>query len=316
MSACNERTQVLFIACAGRSGSTLLDRVIGTHDGFCSVGELRFIWDRAFVENQLCGCGTPFQECPFWDDVSRRAFGVDAASSDARVSIRLRDALDGVRHAPWLLQRHSPAAHKAALALYGEQLERLYRAVEQVSSARVIVDSSGDATHGLILARLQHVDVHVVHLVRDPRAVAYSWTRSKPRPEIHWASEVMPIERASTSASRWVMQNTLAEALAAKAASYSRLSYEDFATHPRASLAEILAPFAGRMNAHATAASDCEFELGASHTVSGNPMRFQRGRLKVRLDDEWRSAMGRRDRVIVTAATWPLLARYGYTRSE
>ena len=57
---------VLFIACAGRSGSTLLDRVIGMQDDFFSAGELRFIWERSFGENQLCGCGAPFDECAFW----------------------------------------------------------------------------------------------------------------------------------------------------------------------------------------------------------------------------------------------------------
>jgi len=50
----------LFIAGAARSGSTLLDRVIGKRDGFCSTGELQFIWRRSFREDQLCGCGVSF----------------------------------------------------------------------------------------------------------------------------------------------------------------------------------------------------------------------------------------------------------------
>ena len=35
------RTKVLFIGGYGRSGSTLLDRLLGQIDGFVSVGEVR-----------------------------------------------------------------------------------------------------------------------------------------------------------------------------------------------------------------------------------------------------------------------------------
>lgn len=53
-------------------------------------------------------------------------------------------------------------------------------------------------------------------------------------------------------------------------------------------------------------------ELGASHTVSGNPNRFQTGMVRLRPDDEWVSRIRLRDRTLVTLLTFPLLARYGY----
>src|SRR5690349_2184383 len=77
-----ERIPVLFIAGAARSGSTLLDRVIGMHEGFCSSGELTFIWQRSYRENQLCGCGVPFHECEFWREVSDTAFGLEPDEVD------------------------------------------------------------------------------------------------------------------------------------------------------------------------------------------------------------------------------------------
>src|SRR6476469_754930 len=54
---------VLFIAGWGRSGSTLLDRMLGQVPGVFSAGELRDIWDRGVREDRLCGCGQPFHEC-------------------------------------------------------------------------------------------------------------------------------------------------------------------------------------------------------------------------------------------------------------
>src|SRR5262245_18916217 len=65
---------VVFIAGFGRSGSTLLAQVFGELPGFVSVGELRHLWLRGAAENQLCGCGTPFQECSFWKSVADNGF--------------------------------------------------------------------------------------------------------------------------------------------------------------------------------------------------------------------------------------------------
>src|SRR4028119_1802817 len=57
-------------------------------------------------------------------------------------------------------------------------LERLYRAIQRVSGAGVIVDSSKRFSYAVLLSLLPFGDLRVVHLVRDSRAVAYSWARS------------------------------------------------------------------------------------------------------------------------------------------
>lgn len=305
----HEVIPVLFIAGAPRSGSTLLERVIGTHEGLCCVGESHFIWERSYGENQLCGCGTPFHECDFWAEVSRRTFAVDPAAVDEIAATKQKQAVDRKRYLPWLLLGYRPARYQASLLAYGELLKRLYGAILEVSGARVIVDSSKDPRHGIILAQLPGFEVHVVHLLRDPRAVAFSWTRRKRRPEIHWTDADMPTERVCTTATRWSTHNALVELLARKAASYCRLRYEDFVADPDGALAQILTPHPW---ASAALEHDPPVVLKSAHTVAGNPMRFDNGPLRIKLDDEWREAMPYRDRWWVTAATWPLLARYGY----
>jgi hypothetical protein len=299
---------VLYIACAGRSGSTLLERVLSTCEGFCTTGELRFVWERSYGDNQLCGCGVPFQECPFWEEVSRRLFGVGTAAVDASRACELRRSLDDLKHVGRLLLASVSSRRRAAFAEYGELLEGLYRAILAVSGQRVVIDSTGDGPHGLVLSRLAGIELHVVHLVRDSRAVAFSWRRARRRPEIHWASEHMPIEPVSTSARRWVMHNLLAERLASSAASYRRLRYEDFACEPDAALAEILAAFPWASPPPRVSA----MVLRPTHTVSGNPIRFEQGSIEIKPDCEWRKAMQRRDRLTTTAMSWWLLARYGY----
>ena len=45
------RATVLYIGGMGRSGSTLVDRVLGQAPGVCSVGELVFLWERGVLAN-------------------------------------------------------------------------------------------------------------------------------------------------------------------------------------------------------------------------------------------------------------------------
>jgi hypothetical protein len=304
------RIPVLFIAGAARSGSTLLDRVIGMHEGFFSSGELTFIWQRSFRENHLCGCGEPFHDCDFWGEVSEMTFGVEPAQVDETVAERLKASVDAKWRVPYMVLPKVPHRQPELLA-YGDLLARLYGSILNVSGSRVIVDSSKDPRHGLVLSKLPQIELHVVHLIRDPRGVAFSWKRVRKRPEIHWKEQDMMVKDVWGTATRWMTHNTVVELLSASAASYCRVRYEDFVTDPHAALARILAPYDWD--------HDTPEDLGAghvvlepTHTVAGNPMRFNKGDLGVKLDEEWRRKMPLRDRLEVAAATWPLLVRYGY----
>jgi hypothetical protein len=55
-----------------------------------------------------------------------------------------------------------------------------------------------------------------------------------------------------------------------------------------------------------------EFESFPFHTLGGNRVRFERGRIRLRLDDAWRTEMQPSHKLLVTALTLPLLIAYGY----
>ena len=67
--------QVLYVGGWGRSGSTLLSHLLGRLPEMVAVGELRYVWQAGVSGNELCGCGEPFDECPFWVAVGEEAFG-------------------------------------------------------------------------------------------------------------------------------------------------------------------------------------------------------------------------------------------------
>ncbi len=98
------KVKVLYILGAWRSGTTLLDRLLGQVKGFFSTGEIKVIWDRVFGhvwglgeysgEDVLCGCGIPFKSCPFWTGVFRQAFG-GMEYVDSRRMFELRPPCSG-----------------------------------------------------------------------------------------------------------------------------------------------------------------------------------------------------------------------------
>ena len=307
---------VLYLGGLGRSGSTLLDRVLGEVPGFCPVGELVFLWRRGLIDGERCGCGEPFGECAFWSRVGKEAFdGWD--SIDAREMEAVRRRVDRNRFIPWMLvPGAAPRAWRESLTRYADALGRLYRGVATASGASVVVDSSKHASTATLLRRVPGVDLRIAHLVRDPRGVAHSWSRVVERPEATDGGEMARLGPARVAA-RWWSTNLLFELLRASGGGRPsmRLRYEDVVRDPERQLSRLVR-LAGRADAGPGTLRGHRVGLGTHHTVSGNPLRFHSGPLEIRPDDRWRHDMSRRDRWTITALTAPLWPVYGYARDR
>lgn len=304
------RPKVLYVAGLGRSGSTILSNSLGQIPGFFSAGELNFIWRHNVIENRLCGCGQPFDECPVWTGVMGEAFG-GTNGVDPREMMRLQRSGTRTRHIPALLiegRRRALAGRLQKLLLaYGG----LYEAISDVTGSRVIVDSSKEPAHGRAMSLIEGVDFYVLHLIRDPRAAAYSWSKKKHQPDSE-SREFMARHSPAMSAALWDSWNVAAEALWRECPErYLRLRYEDFVAAPGESFARILT-LLGEADSEPPLAGSREVKLGVSHTVSGNPNRFETGAVELRHDERWTRDMPPRDRALVTGLTFPLLRRYGY----
>jgi hypothetical protein len=305
----DERVKVLYVVGLGRSGSTILSNSLGQIGGYLSAGELNFIWKHNVVENRLCGCGRPFRECPVWTRVMDEAFGgMDGV--DPREMMRLQSSGTRTRHIPLMLTARGNRVLKERLDKLLINYGRLYEAIGAVTGSRVIVDSSKEPAHGYAMSLVPGVDFRVVHLIRDPRAAAYSWLKKKPQPDSEEIEHMVRFSPTKSSA-LWDSWNASAEALWRRTPQrYLRLRYEDFVADPRKGLQRILRLL--EVTAELPLAGEREVMLGVSHTVSGNPNRFETGAVELRPDHEWMERMEPRHRALVTALTLPLLRRYGY----
>src|SRR3954454_784259 len=94
-----ETPTVVFIGGFGRSGSTLLEALLSRVDGALALGEVEHLWERGVRDDEICGCGTPFSECPFWTGVGRLAFG-GWEHVDVQRVLELKSAVVRQRHLP------------------------------------------------------------------------------------------------------------------------------------------------------------------------------------------------------------------------
>ena len=297
------RTRVLLITGYSRSGSTLLARIMGEIDGVVSPGELRYLWQRGLVENRRCDCGEPFLECPFWQKVLITAFG-SAPPPDIEGILDLQRRVDRVYRIPALTRRTRDLP--GDVATYLRYHEHLYQAIEEVTGAKWIVDSSKDPSFGHVLALSKEIDLAVVHLVRDSRAVAYSWTRDKHDPG---TGKSMSQQHPLRSALEWNITQWAASRLTGRVTSSLTLRYEDFVTDPKAGMRQVLTLVGASAE---PSLHENRVHLTPGHAVSGNPMRFESGVVTISEDDQWQEALPASTRRLITTVTWPALSTYGY----
>ena len=307
--------KVLYIAGPGRSGSTILDQILGEVPGFVSTGELQMIWQRGLVEGQSCGCSTSVRECAFWRAVMDEAFGgMDPNGAEEVLTLLNRYVPLSPRRLARLCadtSRDQRSHGRTSDALrYAQALESLYRAIASIAEARVVVDSSKTVA-GAAMAAATELDVYVLHLVRDPRAVAHSWARNRRPGEVRRDPGSVEFARALFFSFEWTTRNLALELIQPAAGRRMKMRYEDLTSSPATCVAKIC-DFLGERCDVRPVSQQGSVVLGENHMASGNRTRYVRGEVVIRPDDEWRRSMSARTSLIGTVSALPLLRRYGY----
>lgn len=300
---------VAFVGGVGRSGSTLLCRMLHRLPSCVHVGEVCYLWRRGILENLPCSCGQPFLDCPFWTEVGQVGFGgwdqVDAANAE-RQRRRLGAGKELVRAAVG-----RPSGRPDDLAAYTGLTGTLFRAVRQVSGCSVIIDNSKVASEALLRLRTEGLDTKVVHLVRDSRGVTHSRSKQVPREDIE--NRQMARVAPGKTVARWLLFNALLTAICRRSGERALLRYEDFVADPDSQFRRIVRFLGIPVDAEDLAfLRGDEVDLVGDHGIWGNPMRLRMGTQRIRLDEEWRSKMTAATKARVTAASLPGLLRYGY----
>ena len=320
--------KLVYVLAASHSGSTLLSLLLGSHPDTCTIGELKAT-SLGEPERYLCSCGARIRDCAFWREVAARMrkHGVEFDVADARTDFR-----EGTnRLAKFLLKplHRAPALERlrdAALFFTPGWRRRLQvtmrrnrlfaRTVCELYGARMIVDSSKIGLRLKYLLRDPGLDVKIVRLIRDGRAVALTYMRphdfaDASDPKLRCGGNPRHAGEAGrpmrVAAREWRRCNEEAESVLAtvEPSRFVAVRYEDLCLEPDNTLSRVF-DFLGLD----PGIRERDFRKRCRH-VLGNGMRLDTT-AEIRLDERWKTILTPEDLRTFDEIAGALNRKYGY----
>ena len=321
--------KLAYILAASHSGSTLLAMLLGAQAGACSVGELKAT-SLGDPDSYRCSCQEKICDCPFWHriaaamaargygnfDITRAGTSIfEVESSYARrllAPLYRGGILESARDLALSL---SPAWH-ARLAASNARNRALIAALLEVTGAQVVVDSSKVALRLKYLMRIPGLDVQVIHMIRDGRAVSLTYTdewsfADSSDPQFRGGGSGLrrpPARHTMAEAAReWKRSNEAAETMISTLPKnhWIQVRYEDLCADPPATLKR-LADFLGLDPNRAR----LDFRAVPQHII-GNGMRMD-STSEIQIDDRWKDYLSNEDLQTIEDVAGDLNRRYGY----
>ncbi len=300
----DRKIKVVYIAGEGRSGSTLLERILGQHPRIFAAGELKHIWERSFIENQLCSCGKAFNDCPVWQGIVE-SFLEKRGKLEPQSVIEAFKKTSRIRH--YILGKNLKNRYSEFI---NDIYTDLYRSILENTKKEFVIDASKHPVFAHILAQNKRINLYIIHLIRDVRGVAYSWTKKKERPEITHRKEYMPQYSVLRTALSWNIVNKIALDLKDNPTiKYIRIFYEELVSDPKGTLEKIYKGLEIDSNFDDLFLDDETLVLKTNHTVSGNPFRFKVGRIRLSPDVEWKSKLPFYKKILINLLSYPIRNR-------
>ncbi len=292
-----------YIAGWMRSGTTLLSEVLGSLPGAVAVGELSGVWREA-ASGGPCSCGENLDRCALWgpalqavsDEHGVRRSDYASVAQLTALVLRTRNAqvLAGLGH-------RAPSEWPDEVRRYVDITTTMLREIRRQTGAEVLIDSSKLPPGYLTASLVPGADVRVIHIVRDPRAVAHSELKTRHR-EGSDTDRLPPGRSVMMSAYYWTGFNLAVRRYANAASVYTRIRYEDFAARPHEASAQ-LARYLG-LPASPGGHDGNVMQLAASHLAVGNPSRFASRKRVIAPDLSWQE-LSPHNRWLVTGLTAP-----------
>jgi len=323
-------TRLAYVLAASHSGSTLLSMLLGSHPQIATVGELT-LSPQAMgdLDRYRCSCGVPIRECSFWEEIGngmrRRgvAFdlahaGTDYREARSRYVARLLRPMHRGRGLEFLRDsalRLSPAWRKRLPDIHRRN-SALVSTIAELTGADAVVDSSKIALRLKYLLRNPDLEVKVVRLIRDGRAVALTYMdpagfadADDPGKRAGGMGGTRDGERLSMAQAAYEWRRCVEEAehilRSMKRSQWIEIRYEDYCREPERTLRGVHEFLEVDPDGPAL-----DFRSVEQHVV-GNGMRLNTSS-DIQLDERWRDALTPEDLGVFDSVAGAANRRYGY----
>ena len=276
---------------AGRSGTTALATLLNGSSEIQCLGELHHLPN--YINNDLlCSCGSPLSKCEFWS--------------------KLPNELHKFKSHEFINQQTTFESHKAVFPyLLKKQLIPVDSEYAKANSALfsqlnslgidTVLDSAKYVGRALALHQNADVDLRVIYMMRDPRGVAYSFSKNvqTQKGAISTCFYYWSINLLAMLAHVFVLRKKVL-----------KIRYEDILSKPSETLDKIALHTDVDLNDVKTKILNSEgFDVG--HIVGGNRLKTNK-QIKLRNTDDWKLKVSFSKSWLVYVLTLPLniLNRY------
>jgi Sulfotransferase family len=323
------RARLAYLLAASHSGSTLQAMLLGGHPEACTVGELKAT-NLGDASNYLCACKMPITKCEFWAELAQRMgergfaafdickagtsiFEIKSSYAQRLLAPLYRDAgMEFVRDAMLNL---SPA-WRAHLRETQRRNLALVRSLQEVTGAKIVVDSSKLALRLKYLLQIPALEVKVIRFIRDGRAVALTYMddwnfADSSDPALRGGGSGKyrqpPRRSMAEAAHEWRRSNEAADCLIArlKPTQWMQVRYEDLCLQTEDTMRGVCA-FLGLD----PGLLRLDFRWRTQHVI-GNGMRLDTSS-EIRLDERWCQHLKSEDLNVFEQVAGKLNRRYGY----
>jgi hypothetical protein len=312
-----EKIKVIYILGAGRSGSTLINTVLGQHEDAFACGELVH-FAHPFMKDVHCSCGELFPACKFWSSVRKEWEKESGASAHDYLALQrhyemyqtpydkmnpLMRFLKEVKRAIWPVTVNDKKFEE-----YSQLTTLLFKKITECSGKTFIVDASKSWHRAYLLSEITDIDLYIFRLVRDGRGVARS-CKKKVEKNYGWEWNTKPIP-AWRSAIAWTRANFFCDAVLNKLSNFYFCRYEDFANQPVETL-HAVGEWLRLDFSNVTKNIEAKKPLCYEHVFGGNHARMKPV-LAIRCDDAWRRELSAEEIRQFEFFATPLLRKYHF----
>jgi Sulfotransferase family len=296
------KNKIIYITGAGRSGSTLLDIILGKNKDVVSVGELINLTNQGWINNEYCSCGKRVKECEFWQCIRGNITDEDIAKYN-----RIRAGFIKLKY---IIDIIFIRGHEAGIdyQLYNKINTIIIDNIYKCSNKHIIIDSSKNPTRALSLIKgINNNEFFIIHLVRDVRGYVWSNLKSFNKDIKGGVQTDFKPRSILSSIIRWNFTNIASE-IVKRRTNYVTIRYEDFVNNPKDVLEDI---------SSFTGVNFCQDLKSLNkiiierHTVAGNRLRMQKD-ISIKQDVEWKENLSNFQKCYIYLFSILLMKKYSY----
>jgi hypothetical protein len=283
--------EIIYIVSDARSGSTLLDQLLGAHPDIRTVGEIHHLVAYATKDRSRydpvhplqCTCGEELLQCRFWTQVENH---LGRPLATLRMKPRFLDRKRRYKLRPFLRKKLQRALETQPPGILDRAIQSLFAvpslardsyavfdAIFAATDAQYIVDASKSMDRFRILAAAHPERIRLILLSRDYRGVVFSKMKRG-----------RPLE---AGARNWVNTMSRMKDLAASIPDdrLHRVRYEDLCLDPKSEMQKLCGFLSLPFSPEMLIRPDADI-----HHIGGSPSKFQEGRREIKQDKEYDDA--------------------------